>query len=63
MSLVFLTLYHDEQGRSQNLELGEAALLLVMCSDFGFGLCCYLVANCLKFFKGPYCLFLVKLVD
>ena len=32
------------QGRSQNLKLGGAALLLVVCSDFGFLLRCYLVA-------------------
>ena len=32
------------QGRSQNLKLGGAALLLIVCSDFGFRLRCYLVA-------------------
>ena len=32
------------QGRSQNLKLGGAVLLLVVCSDFDFRLRCYLVA-------------------
>ena len=32
------------QGQSQNLKLGGAALLLVVCSDFSFRLRCYLVA-------------------
>ena len=32
------------QGRSQNLKLEGAALLLVVCNDFSFQLCCYLVA-------------------
>ncbi|XP_075645524.1 putative mitochondrial protein AtMg00310 [Castanea sativa] len=32
------------QGRSQNLELGGAALLLVVYNNFGLRLCCYLVA-------------------
>ena len=36
--------YTFNQGRSQNLKLGGAALLLVVCSDFGFRLRCYLVA-------------------
>ena len=31
------------QRRSQNLKLGGAALPLVVCSDFGFRLRCYLV--------------------
>ena len=34
----------SNQGRSHNLKLGGAALLLVVCSDFGFRLRCYLVA-------------------
>ena len=41
------TMLHFEaeiQGRSQNLKLGGAALLLVVCSDFGFRFHCYLVA-------------------
>ena len=31
------------QGRSQNLKLGGAALLLIVYSDFDFRLRCYLV--------------------